>query len=390
VKSYNVKVNFKSLEDKQKIISTLVMQKDAWNICSKHRFGMKNGRIKELHNKSYYDIKSKVSSLPSQYIIKAIRNVISAYKTIKTNQVKLDESACKKSLGCQLDKRLFSWKNKERTKFSITTTQKRIECTIEHYAKLKEFDVDGLIDPSIFVRNNEVYLVLCFKTPEIILEKDKNVVGIDLGIRRIFSTSKGDILKDRVSLKQKRKIRFLKRILVSKKNLGSRSARKHLGKLKRKEQNFNKNWTHNVVNKCLTLNKDTTTFVIENLKGIKRTKGYKKQGNMKSQWNPFEFRRILTYKAQTLGKRVVTVPPYLTSQLDHRGLSGGIRQGCRYIASDGVVLDADINAAINILQKYSKHPNSCCKALDGQVRVNGPYDVETVNQRQAVPSLEGR
>jgi len=54
------------------------------------------------------------------------------------------------------------------------------------------------------------------------------------------------------------------------------------------------------------------------------------------------------------------------------------------------VLDADINAAINILQKYSKHPNSCCKALDGQVRVNGPYDVETVNQRQAVPSLEGR
>jgi IS605 OrfB family transposase len=380
MKSYNVKIIFKTEEDKQKLLKTLSLQRDAWNIASTHRFGMKNGEIKVLHDLSYYDIKNKIQTLPSQYIIKSIRDVIAAYTTIKSNRVKLDEAASKKQLSCHLDKRLFNWRNKERTTFSITTYNKRVTCSIEYYDKLKEFSLSDMIDPSIFVKGGEIYLTLIFDEKQRPLFKEStNSVGIDLGIRRIFSTSKGDILKDKKSLKIKRKIRFLKRILQAKSTLGSKSSRKHLIKLKRKEQNFNKNWTHNVVNKALSLNNDCSTFVIEDLKGVKRTKGYKKQGNMKSQWNPFEFRRILTYKAQALNKRVVTVKPYLTSQLDHRGQVGGIRIGCRYKAGDGVMLDADVNAAINILNKYLKHPNSCLTALDGQVRVNGPYERDSLS-----------
>ena len=98
----------------------------------------------------------------------------------------------------------------------------------------------------------------------------------------------------------------------------------------------------------------------------------------------------LTYKAQSLGKRVVTVKPYLTSQLDHRGLDGGARKGCRYIGSDGTVMDADVNAAINILHKYDpKHPVSCY-ALDGQVSVSTPCDAVRNYNVKADPSLVGR
>jgi len=101
----------------------------------------------------------------------------------------------------------------------------------------------------------------------------------------------------------------------------------------------------------------------------------------------FNFKTILTYKAQLYGKKVVTVNPAYTSQIDHRGLIGGKRQGCRYYGSDGIVLDADINAAINIAARFknnmslSKHSILCCKALDGQVTVNRP--IVSVSQRQA-------
>ena len=63
---------------------------------------------------------------------------------------------------------------------------------------------------------------------------------------------------------------------------------------------------------------------------------------------------------------VVTVNPEYTSQNDCRGLEQGKRQGRRYYGIDGKQLDADINASVNIANKYlfnnqiltSKHPVS--------------------------------
>lgn len=80
---------------------------------------------------------------------------------------------------------------------------------------------------------------------------------------------------------------------------------------------------------------------------------------------------MLEYKAQALGKRVVTVNPSLTSQNDYRGIAAGKRVKSRYYATDGVILDADLNAANNIALR-SKIPVSCCKAIYGQATVNWP------------------
>lgn len=99
---------------------------------------------------------------------------------------------------------------------------------------------------------------------------------------------------------------------------------------------------------------------------------------------------ILSYKAPQVGKRVETVNPAYTSQEDHRGLENGIRRGCRYYAVDGVILDADGNASINIARRYCKHLSSFSPAIDGgykpgkQGSVNGPI---VVMQMTASPSL---
>ena len=63
---------------------------------------------------------------------------------------------------------------------------------------------------------------------------------------------------------------------------------------------------------------------------------------------------------------VVIVDPAYTSQDDCRGLDRGKRQGRRYYGVDGKQLDVDINASINIANRYlwnnkilvEKHPVS--------------------------------
>jgi len=84
---------------------------------------------------------------------------------------------------------------------------------------------------------------------------------------------------------------------------------------------------------------------------------------------------------------VKTVNPKYTSQIDH---NTGRRDGCerkgrRFYGKKGRILDADVNAAINIASKVAKksansspkHPILCCKALDGQVEV---VDLSTASQ----------
>ena len=87
----------------------------------------------------------------------------------------------------------------------------------------------------------------------------------------------------------------------------------------------------------------------------------------------FELRRIITYKAENMGKTITLVRPSYTSQTDSvTGKIEGERRGCRFYSKNGLIYDADINASINIA-KLSKLPVSQTHYLTyGQVKVNSP------------------
>ena len=83
----------------------------------------------------------------------------------------------------------------------------------------------------------------------------------------------------------------------------------------------------------------------------------------------FMIRTILSYKAPLLGKKVVTVSPSYTSQMDCRtSKCSGKRMGCRYYCDDGIMFDADWNAAINIRNRY-KHSTPSVLPLDGKMNL---------------------
>lgn len=384
MKTYNIKLNFSCQKDKDRLMETFKIHQSIWNYLSEYVFSHKEKLTgKMLHERTYHKCREIFPESPSQIIIRAREDVISTFKTIKSNKHKLQSYPVKNNLSIRLDKRLYTIKGNS---IKLTTNGNKALCSFNPYPKFQELmQTFPICDPLIFVRDNQVWLAVTFNDNKIPLP-DNFCIGVDLGIKRTATTSEGNIIIDKNYLKQRRKMRYLKRLLNSKKkqNIHSgkkgNSCRKHLKKIRRKEKNLSKNYIHHVANKVLDT--EANTVVIEDLTKIKKKNKGKKFNNKLSQVPFYMFKEILSYKAQALGKRVETVNPAYTSKDDYRGIKKGKRVGCRYYASDGKVLDADLNASINIAKKYGnkvKLPVSFVEPLDGFYRLNGQAFVNKPN-----------
>lgn len=378
--TYNVKLNFESEDDENRLLATLEAQKLAFNEGSKlfydpkHTFGSKVNGIKELHNLFYRKFRDENPIIPAQIVIRAEQDILSAYRSIKANKHKIIAAPQKKRLSMRLDKRLYSYDSIAKTFKFTALGGTRITASLQVYPKaLEMLETYSFADPLVFYRNGNIYITLTFNTPEVPL-KSNSSLGVDLGIKRIYATSSGEIFKDKSYNARKRQVRHLKSCLKSK---GSKSAERHLKKLRFRERNQQRDFLQKTANRLLQ--NPENIFVLENLNFKKLKTANKKKGvfgkrlnNRLSQISFAEFRRILEYKALTLGKRVVTVNPYMTSQEDNRGLEKGKRQGCRYYASDGQVLDADINAAKNINSLFVNKGRQAPKKPSRQAAVKQP------------------
>lgn len=281
----------------------------------------------------------------------------------------------------RLDKRLYSKFTSTSIKLPTSKPLYRQFVDIVGYPKFNELASKyRTTDPLIFIKDGEFYLSVTFDIPEKpVVGEDR--LGVDLGIRRTFTTSDGLAYSGKDLNRIKRKLRYNKRKLQSK---GTKSAKRKLKKLRHKERNINKNYIHLVCNEIL--NTDKSVIVMEDLTGIKektkKTKnGIKKKrhNNMISQVPFYMIKQILTYKAPLLGKKVETVSPSYTSQINSlTGKKDGERKGCRYYTKK-LVLDADWNAAINIAKRYSRHSQSYSIPIDGKLVLLRQADCQPAN-----------
>lgn len=363
--TYNTELLSDCQEDLDSLKSILENHRIVFNIASKEQFNEKKNSIVILHSKVYHNVRKQFPNVNSQVIIKAEQECLSSYRSAKSNKYRLKKPIEKKNLSIRLDKRLYSFPTKQSIK--ITTSAGKKYFKFKLYPKLVELlNKYNYADPLIYINDNKIYISLPFdnKTDK---KKSKLALGVDLGIRRVAACSDGRIVIDRKFNGDKRKLRHLKDSLKSK---GTKSAKKHLLKLRHKEANKNRNQTHLVANTILQTNADT--IVLENLKGIKAKKHKFQNKRAISQVPLFELRRILTYKAENQGKSVLLVSPAYTSQIDSfSGIKEGVRRGCRFYAASGIVYDADLNASRNIGNR-SKLPVSYGNILDGQAVVNQP------------------
>jgi len=376
--TYNTEVLFQSQADFEKILAVLKAERSAFNEASVIHYGdgsKRKNSVIELHAKFYRQFRDKNPGIPSQIVIRAQAECLSSYRSVKSNKHRIVGPINKKNLSMRLDKRIYTYK---KGKILLTSLEKRVTVDFKRYAKL-----DGLLaeyefcDPLLFFRNDKIWIAFTFEVNVKPEPLNKLATGIDLGVNRAIATSEGQIYIDKKFNKDKRKLRFLKRQLQAK---GTKSAKRHLFKIRHKEANKNRNQSHVLAN-LLIRNTKGNTLVLEDLTGLKNAKTKKKKmsrsNNNKIGQVPFaELKRILTYKAPIYGKTVRLINPRFTSQIDSRtGLMDGQRKGSRYYCKDGTVLDADVNAAINIAGR-SKLPVSfsdlAVTGLDGQASVNKP------------------
>jgi IS605 OrfB family transposase len=378
--TYNIELIPDCQVDLSKIKEILELNLYAWNSLSKTQYEVNNGfNRKILHDNSYSKIRRDKPEIPSQVIIRAENDVISTYRSIKSNEHEIIGPAIKRNLSMRLDKRLYRL---EKDRIFITTTGKRVGLKFKFYTKfIKMMELYPIGDPLVFMRGDRVFLSVPFKNGNIVVEKSTdNVFGIDMGMNNIAVTSEGLIYSGKQFLAKKRMDRHIRKCLYQK---GTKSARKKARKNKGKETRRGNNFCHQIANAILQ-DGQGSVLALENLKNIKKNTLKKAfslgRRNFNGKWANMPImtiQTILEYKAAFYNKRVCYVSPTNTSKIDSRtNKKDGTREKGRYIGKDGKTLHSDINASVNIANR-SKLPLSgdsfvrnC--ALYGQAVVNRP------------------
>ncbi len=184
------------------------------------------------------------------------------------------------------------------------------------------------------------------------------VLGVDLGRTDIAHTSDGAHWDGGAIRRCRDHYVRMRAGLQRKASKGTRSTRRRcrqlLDRLSGHERRLQRHTNH-VIAKTLveTAQAKPSALALEDLTGIRQRINQQPRGTTErrrgNSWAFFQLRQFVTYKAALAGVALYLVPAAYTSQMCHRCLHLGSRQGKRFACDHcGYTGDADCNAAQNI------------------------------------------
>jgi putative transposase len=216
------------------------------------------------------------------------------------------------------------------------------------------------------------YVSLQVEEERVVPENTGPVVGIDLGIKHLATLSDGEVIPNPRHLKQRlKKLKRMQR-MVARRQKGGQNRKKAVRKLARLHRQI-RNQRHNTLHQVTTrLAKTKSVLVIEDLNVSGMLKNHRLAQAI-SDVGFYEFKRQLLYKASWYGSKVILA--------DRWEPSSKRCSGCGWLDADlalsdrtfhcelcGLVLDRDVNAAINLVQlagSSSDSQNACGAASSG-------------------------
>lgn len=191
------------------------------------------------------------------------------------------------------------------------------------------------------------------KTDAPVIEPTGEVVGCDLGVKRIAVTSLAKFFSSKSLRRRVRQYLLLFALLQAK---GTKSAKRHLQKLSGRWTRFQACQNHLIANAILSCMKPGDVLVLEDLRGIRdRCKHRKKQRGPFHRWSFAQLRAYLIYKAERKGILVVLVDPAYSSQTcskcGHCEKKNRKRQSRFCCQKCGYRIHADYNAAQVLRQR---------------------------------------
>jgi IS605 OrfB family transposase len=298
-----------------------------------------------IHKRAYAEIRRRFG-LSAQLAVRAIGKAVECFAR--------DRTVCpvfRPDGAITYDQRNLSFKGLDRVSLATLIGREVIGLVYGEY-QAERFDrIKGQCD--LVHRDGKFYLLATVDLPEPPPIEVKDFVGVDLGIVNIATTDDGERFTGKPVEKSRRRN---SRARQTYQRRGTRSARRRLRKLARRQSRYQRDVNHvvskKIVARALHQGKG---LAVEELTGIRsrveKTVCKGQRGRL-ANWSFAQLRHFLEYKARLAGVQLVTVDPRHTSQTC--SACGHCEKANRKSQSEfvckhcGYSLNADHNGARNI------------------------------------------
>jgi len=320
----------------------------------------------KAHDALYIPLRQAYPEIPSAFI-QAVRDT--AMEAVKATRFK--RVPRKKPMSAlRYDNRTMTLRGEQLTLSCIGGRARTILNIPEYFREIYD---TGTFKGATLVykrKQRQLWVQLVFETPTPEPLPGEGIQGIDRGLYHLAVTSDGQSHSNAKVRSVQRRYLYNRRTLQAK---GTRSAKRRLRAMSGREQRFSKDVNH-VVSKQLAHQENVTTFVLEDLSGIRNKRRGRKMNKWLGSWPFHQFEMFLGYKAEASGKCVAFVDARYTSQKCSQ--CGHIYKGNRHkshfhCVRCGFQAHADVNAA----EKWRFVPKAWQKYVDNP----DPRDI----QRQA-------
>ena len=314
-----------------------------------------------LH-KARYAAERAASGLTAQVVVRCNGKVADAYKLDKKAQ-----RVFRPDGAIAYDDRILRW-YVERGQVSIWAVGGRLALPFvcgDYQRGLLTFQQG---ESDLVCHDGEFYLLTTCNMPDPPLVATDGVLGVDLGIVSLATDSEGRSYSGEAVKACRRRAKRLRAFLQSR---GTKNARKHLRRIRRRTANYQRHVNH-CISKHLVQNAllSRKALALEDLTSIReRASAFSR--DVKWQMGNWAFHQLgsfVSYKAKMAGLPVVFVDPRNTSRTcslcGHCAKENRKSQSQFLCLSCGFQANADVNASANIARK----------GLDARAAVNGPID----------------
>ena len=338
-------------EQENILLDTLKQYKQSIDTVLEYGFKNKKSSGNELHKATYYPLR-KQTQLPSQLVCSARVRATEILKSIRTKtkgKFNTKQPKSHKFPSIRFDRNSCVISD---SSVKFTTIQGRIEIPFFKYSfadNIKWKDIQKSCE--LKYQNKKWYLIVFVDQPIPEPKPINKVLGIDRGCKHIAVCSNNKFFDSKHLRNIKGRYSYLRKRLQNK---GTKSAKRLIKKVGRKEHRFVKDVNHCVSKQIVSLPFDT--FVFEKL-NIKRSKKQGKRFNsILNGWSYYQFEQFVKYKSQLAGKQIEYVDARYTSQkcscCGHISRSNRNSQSLFHCKSCSFQLNADLNASRNIENNF--------------------------------------
>lgn len=296
------------VDDAQKaqLLATIERFNEACSWLAIQAFELKTADDRRLQKLYYRELRDRFG-LSSQQVIRVIGKVCEVYKRDKS---KLCEF--RKFGAIPFDQRLYTFTHGlDRVSLRTLDGRMTVSCAIGAHQRARLEGARRQAD--LVYRKGKLYLFVTVKVPDGSPIEPKDWLGVDLGICNIAVDSDDKRYSGDKTIALRNRTGKLRAALQA---TGTKSAKRHLKKLRRRERSFHTHTNHVISKEIVCKAKDTDRGIaIEDLKGIRdRVTVRKAQRTHLHGWSFYQLRAFITYKATLSGVALDVVDPRNTSR----------------------------------------------------------------------------